>query len=537
MPQYTLYDFAARDIGGKEQSLAEYRGKVLLIVNVASECGFTPQYAGLEALQRKYADRGFAVLAFPCNQFGSQEPGTEDEIRQFCESRYGVTFQLFAKIDVNGPRTHPLYAFLKSAEPGLLGTEGIKWNFTKFLVAKDGRVVQRYAPTTRPDAIEADIEAQLGRHCPARIICSPFHPDRENMNPKQRDLAQITLGVLFIGGLIAASFWILRPFLPAVIWATMVVVATWPLMLGLQARLWRKRALAVTVMTIGLLLVLVVPLSLAIATLVENADRLVGWGKWLAEFRMPPPPDWVAGLPVVGTRLQQFWQQFAAAGVQEFATKLAPYAGSVTKWFASEVGSFGMVFLQFLLTVVIAAIMYAGGEAAAAWMIRFAQRLAGDRGEQAVVLASQAIRGVALGVVVTALVQSVLGGIGLAVAGVPLAPVLTALMFMLCIAQLGPILVLAPAVAWMYWSGDNAWATFLLVWTLIVGSLDNFLRPFLIKRGADLPLLLILGGVIGGLIAFGLVGIFIGPVVLAVGYTLIDAWVEQGQTGESRPGA
>jgi predicted PurR-regulated permease PerM len=357
------------------------------------------------------------------------------------------------------------------------------------------------------------------------------------MNQKQRDLAQITLGVLFIGGLIAASFWILRPFLPAVVWATMVVVATWPLMLGLQARLGNKRGLAVSVMTTGLLLVLVVPLSLAIATLVENADRLVGWGKWLAEFRMPPPPDWVAGLPVVGPKLQQFLQQFAAAGIQEFAAKLAPYAGSVTKWFASEVGSFGMVFLQFLLTVVIAAIMYASGESAAAWMMRFGRRLAGERGEHAVVLASQAIRGVALGVVVTALVQSVLGGIGLAIAGVPLAPVLTALMFMLCIAQLGPILVLAPAVAWMYWSGDNAWATFLLVWTLIVGSLDNFLRPFLIKKGADLPLLLILAGVIGGLIAFGLVGIFIGPVVLAVGYTLIDAWVDQDRPGESRPAA
>lgn len=353
------------------------------------------------------------------------------------------------------------------------------------------------------------------------------------MDQKQRDLAQITLGVLFIGGLIAASLWILRPFLPAVIWATMVVVATWPLMLGLQAWLWRKRSLAVAVMTIGLLLVLVVPLSLAIATLVENADRLVGWGKWLAEFRMPPPPDWVAALPVVGPKLQQFWQQFAAAGIQEFAAKLAPYAGSVTKWFASEVGSFGMVFLQFLLTVLIAAIMYAGGESAAAWMKRFGQRLAGDRGEDAVVLAGQAIRGVALGVVVTALVQSLLGGIGLAVAGVPFASVLTALMFMLCIAQLGPLLVLLPAVAWMYWSGDNAWATFLLVWTLIVGSLDNFLRPFLIKKGADLPLLLILAGVIGGLIAFGLVGIFIGPVVLAVGYTLVDAWVAGGVSGSS----
>lgn len=161
MPAATVYDFSARDIEGTERSLADYRGKVLLFVNVASECGFTPQYAGLEALQRKYAARGFAVLGFPCNQFGGQEPGTEGAIRQFCESRFGVTFPMFAKIEVNGPQTHPLYAYLKAAEPGLLGSPSIKWNFTKFLVGKDGKVVKRYAPTTRPDAIAVDIEAQL----------------------------------------------------------------------------------------------------------------------------------------------------------------------------------------------------------------------------------------------------------------------------------------------------------------------------------------------------------------------------------------
>ncbi len=346
------------------------------------------------------------------------------------------------------------------------------------------------------------------------------------MNPKPRDLAQMTLGILFIAGLIAASFWILRPFLPAIIWATMVVVATWPVMRALQARLWGRRSLAVAVMTLMLLLVLIVPLSLAIATLVDNADRIVDWAKWLADLKLPPPPDWIVGLPVVGAKVQQFWQQFAAAGVEEFTVKLTPYVGVVTQWFASEVGSFGMVFLQFLLTVLIAAILYAGGESAAAWLKAFGHRLAGARGEDAVVLAGKAIRGVALGVVVTALAQSALGGIGLAVAGVPMAPVLTAVMFMLCIAQLGPILILAPAVVWLYWSGDNAWGTFLLVWTLVVGSLDNFLRPYLIKKGADLPLLLILAGVIGGMITLGLVGIFVGPVILAVSYTLIDAWVK-----------
>jgi glutathione peroxidase len=163
MPKATVYDFSARDIEGREQSLGEYRGKVLLIVNVASECGFTPQYAGLEALQRKYAERGFAVLGFPCNQFGAQEPEGEDQIRQFCKSRYDVTFPLFAKIDVNGARAHPLYAYLKSAEPGLLGSEAVKWNFTKFLVGTNGRVVKRYAPTTKPETIQGDIEIELAK--------------------------------------------------------------------------------------------------------------------------------------------------------------------------------------------------------------------------------------------------------------------------------------------------------------------------------------------------------------------------------------
>jgi glutathione peroxidase len=158
----TVYDFKARSVEGNDRSLEDYRGKVLLVVNVASECGYTPQYTGLEALYRKFKDRGFEVLGFPCNQFGAQEPGTEAQIKNFCETRFGVSFPLFAKIDVNGPATHPLYEFLKSAEPGLLGTEAIKWNFTKFLVAKDGSVVKRYAPQTKPEAIAADIETALG---------------------------------------------------------------------------------------------------------------------------------------------------------------------------------------------------------------------------------------------------------------------------------------------------------------------------------------------------------------------------------------
>ncbi|HTN94222.1 MAG TPA: AI-2E family transporter YdiK [Gallionella sp.] len=345
------------------------------------------------------------------------------------------------------------------------------------------------------------------------------------MNMTRRDLAGITLGVLSIGALIIASLWVLKPFLFATVWATMVVVATWPVLLWVQARLWNSRALAVIVMTLFMLLLFMVPVALAVGTIVENSDQIVEWAKSIADFQIPPPPHWVAGLPFVGGKAAAAWQQAADSGGKDLMEKLAPHAGAITKWATSKFGSIGKLFVHFVLIVILAAVMYAGGEAAAAAVKRFARRLAGERGESTVELAGQAIRGVALGVGVTALVQSALGGIGLAIAGIPFASLLTALMFMLCIAQLGPGLVLIPAVVWVYWSGDTAWGTFLLVWSVIVVTLDNFLRPMLIKMGADLPLLLIFAGVIGGLLSFGLVGIFVGPVVLAVAYKLLGEWI------------
>ncbi|ACF02644.1 Glutathione peroxidase [Rhodopseudomonas palustris TIE-1] len=156
----SIYDFTAKSLAGKDVALKEFEGKVLLIVNTASACGFTPQYKGLEALQETYGPRGFSVLGFPCNQFGAQEPGDEALIAQFCSTNYGVTFPMFAKIDVNGAGAHPLYKFLKDEKGGLLGS-AIKWNFTKFLVDRSGRVVSRHAPTTTPEALSKEIETLL----------------------------------------------------------------------------------------------------------------------------------------------------------------------------------------------------------------------------------------------------------------------------------------------------------------------------------------------------------------------------------------
>jgi predicted PurR-regulated permease PerM len=344
-------------------------------------------------------------------------------------------------------------------------------------------------------------------------------------NPPDRDLTRTTLSVLFIGILIAANFWILKPFLPPLVWAFTIVVATWPLMLRVQALLGGRRGFAVAVMTVSLLLVIVVPFTVAVVTLSINADMFSGWAKSLETHGLPPPPGWVSGIPMVGPKLSDTWQQLSAAGKEGLSARLAPYAREIIGWLISQIGNVGMILVEFLLTVVIAAILYAGGETAGEAVRRFARRLAGVHGDNVAILAAKSIRGVALGVIVTALAQSILGGIGLAVSGVPAAAVLTAIMFLLCIAQLGPGLVLIPAVIWLYWSGQTLWGTVLLAFTLVAVTMDNFLRPFLIKKGADLPLLLILAGVIGGLIAFGIIGLFIGPVVLAVTYTLLGAWI------------
>jgi predicted PurR-regulated permease PerM len=340
----------------------------------------------------------------------------------------------------------------------------------------------------------------------------------------RRDLTRTLFAILLIAILIGGSIWICRPFLLSTIWAAMIVVATWPLMLKLQGRL-RRRGPAVAVMTVAMLLIFVVPLMLAIETVADNTDAIAGWIRSLAESAIPPPPAWVRRFPWLGERIATRWIALASGGHDEIANRVAPYASNLAQWVAAVVGNVALLAVQFLLTLVISAILYMRGEAASEALIRFCRRVAGARGEPVVLLAGQAIRAVALGVVVTALAQTVLAGLGLAVAGVPFAGLLTAAILLLCIAQIGPGLVLYPVVVWLFWRDQTAWGVGMLVWTVLVGTLDNFLRPILIRRGANLPSLLIFIGVIGGLVAFGIVGLFVGPVMLAISYTLLKEWV------------
>jgi predicted PurR-regulated permease PerM len=349
-----------------------------------------------------------------------------------------------------------------------------------------------------------------------------------------RDLTRIVLSVLGIGLLIAGSLWVLSPFLGALLWATMIVVSTWPLMVGIQARLGGRRGGAVAVMTIVLLLVLFVPLYWAIATLLEQADRIAELVRSLPDLRVPPPPAWVEALPLFGARAARRWQALAALPPDEVAARLVPYLRTGLAWFGAKAGSFGSMILHFLLTVLIAAILFARGEGAAAQVRRFFRRLAGERGDAIVTLSGSAIRAVAFGIVITAGVQTTIAGVGFVAAGVPFAGFLTAAVLVLCIAQIGPLLVMTPLVIWLYATGSPGRGTALLVFTVVAGVIDNVLRPVLIKRGADLSLLLIFPGVIGGLLWLGIIGLFVGPVVLAVTANLVESWVSSG-LGETAP--
>jgi predicted PurR-regulated permease PerM len=342
---------------------------------------------------------------------------------------------------------------------------------------------------------------------------------------RSRDPLGALLAGLGLVVLLAAAFWVVRPFLVAGTWAAAIAIVTWPALIGLQARLRGSRTAAITVAIVLLVLLVAVPLTLAVAAIVVHAGDLAGRFGAITTADVAVPPAWLTGLPLVGDRIGNAWREVAATGGGSAWNRLAPYGGTLLGWLVGRIGNFGYQSVQFALTLVLAAFIYAHGEALAAGVVRLARRLWGEKGEAVVELTARSIRGVALGVGLAAAIQSVLAGIGLALAGVPFAGVLTALLFLLCLAQVGMLVVLIPAVIWVFWSGDTGAGALLLVWSVGTALLDQFLRPVLVGRHADLPALLIFIGAVGGLVAFGLLGIFVGPVVLAVAYTLISAWL------------
>jgi len=346
--------------------------------------------------------------------------------------------------------------------------------------------------------------------------------------PRQSvDIARVLLVIVMLLALMIGSLYVLRPFLPGLIWATTIVVATWPVLLSIQRHCGGRRWLATVAMLLILLFVIVLPLYQAISTLALHGGAIMAAVKSLPDYALLAPPAWIGSIPLAGPRIAQEWQTLSDAGAGGLLARIEPYLTTAAHWLLGHAAIVGVFVMHMLITVIIAGILYSKGDIAADFARRFANRLAGQRGVAAIRLAASAIRAVALGIVVTAVVQSALGGIGLWIAGVPAAGILTALMVMLCLAQLGPFLPMLGGVAWLFQNDMKLAAAVLLVWAIVVGTLDNLLRPLLIKRGVNLSMLLILSGVLGGMFAFGIVGLFIGPVILAVTSTLLKAWIDE----------
>jgi predicted PurR-regulated permease PerM len=348
------------------------------------------------------------------------------------------------------------------------------------------------------------------------------------ITPRQPiDIARILFVIVILSALTIGSLYILRPFIPGLIWATTIVVATWPVMLAVQRRVGNRRWIATVVMLIILLVVIALPLYEAISTLALHAADIMGTIKLLPSYALPPPPSWVGEIPLAGQRVAHEWQTLSDAGPGGILAKLEPYLTIVARWMLGHAAAVGVFVIHMFVTIIIAGILYSQGEAAGRFVTRFATRLAAQRGAAAVKLAGLAIRAVALGIVVTAVAQSALGGLGLWIAGVPAAGILTAVMLMLCLAQIGPLLPLLGGVAWLFMHDATVAAILLLIWSVAVAMLDSLLRPVLIRRGVNLSMLLILAGVLGGMFAFGIVGLFVGPVILAVASTLLEAWMNE----------
>src|SRR5262249_6685044 len=347
------------------------------------------------------------------------------------------------------------------------------------------------------------------------------------------DLTHATLSVFFLALLVVSTFWVLSPFLTSGLWAAIVCIATWPILLRLEAIAAGRRWAAVMIMSGTILLVVFVPVALAVSAIANNAQNITTEIRSFESIALPPAPAWVGQVPLGGDRIAAAWNRFAALDADRRSAALTPYAQAALHWFAVKAGSIGTMLLQFLLATIISAIGLAKGESVRDGILRFATRLGGQQGHDAAVLAAQTIRAVVLGVVVTAVVQAAIAGAGLFITGVPAAALLTAVTLFLCLSQLGPLPVLVPASIWLFWSGASVAGTALFVITAVAAPFDNIVRPLLISRGAALPLLLIFAGVLGGLIAFGIIGLFIGPVVLIVAHSLLVRWVSAERDGAS----
>jgi predicted PurR-regulated permease PerM len=316
---------------------------------------------------------------------------------------------------------------------------------------------------------------------------------------------------------------VLRPFISAALWAVILCFTTWPLFLSLETLLGGRRALSALIATLLLAAIIVVPVAILGATLADNVSSLIAAGQKLIRQGPPSPPDWVASIPLIGSHIADYWNylnESSAVRLQELA-RLLPAAKTIVLWGGPALAA-GI--FQIGLSLLIAFFFYRDGHAAASQLHAALHRIAGERGDRLLELAGATIRAVVYGVLGTALLQGVVAAIGFVIAGVPGAVSLGFVTFVLSFLPGGPLIVAAPAAFWLYRQGSTAWAVFMLAWGLMVGMLDNVVKPLLISRGGSTPMILVMLGVLGGALAFGVIGMFLGPTLVALGYSLFEQW-------------
>ncbi len=342
------------------------------------------------------------------------------------------------------------------------------------------------------------------------------------MLPPSRIDQTLTLAMLAM--LIAGCFFVLQPFLTALVWAAILCTTTWPLYLRLVASMHDRRSLAAFAMVLLLALLMLAPFIVVGATIADNAALMAAWGRRLLEAGPPEAPAWIARLPLVGTTIAEYWNNMANDTAQ-LLRLLREYVEPLRSFAVASGASVGNAILQMTLAVFIAWFMFRDGHSIVAHIRGAAQRIAGDRGAHLAFVATATVRGVVVGILGTALVQGVVAAIGFWIAGIQAAPLLGLLTFVLSPVPIGPPLVWVPAGLWLIQLGQTGWGLFVLLWGMLaVSTIDNVIKPLIISRGVDLPFVLVLLGVLGGVIAFGFIGIFLGPVLLAVGYALLLEW-------------
>jgi predicted PurR-regulated permease PerM len=327
---------------------------------------------------------------------------------------------------------------------------------------------------------------------------------------------------------------IILPFLGPILWSVIIVVATWPLYVKLKNWLGQSSKLATLFMTLGLALVLVGPVAVLTASLSEHISSAASVAQDLTDAKLPEtPPSWISKVPIINTKLESLWNE-AATDMQGFVGKIRPQIQAATAWLLSQGAKLGLVLLQFFLVLLISALFFSHGETLARYIQSFTIHLGGDQGLSSLRTAAQTIQGVSLGVIGTAVIQALLSGFGFWLADVPGWVLLTFFCFFTALLQVGTGLVWIPVAIWLAYQDARAWAIFTTAWGILINISDNFIKPYLISQGSNLPIALIFMGVIGGILTFGVIGIFLGPTLLAIGYNLLRLWLDP-DPAESTP--